>query len=373
MKVSYLLAFVLAVGSAGWVLSGQFADGSETGKTAQPEVKKPPVNLTQENRVPSVRVQKLSAESYTRHLTVRGRTEALRTVEIRSEASGKIIELAVDKGQSVEAGKLIAKLDVNERSAKVREYTALREQRAIEYDASKRLSKKGFKAETKLAASKAALESAQAELSKARIALSNTLIPAPFTGILHKRAVEIGEYVDVGDKIGTIVDLSTILVVSDVSERLVPFISVGHPASVRLITGQIVEGKVRYISSIADATTRTFRIEVAVPNQDQKIADGITAETILTLDHMQAHKVSPGILTIADTGVIGVKTLNDKNEVVFKEATILENTTDGLWLGGLPNDVTFIVVGQELVIDGQKVKPIDVNTLEEFKSGVPQS
>ncbi|WP_417430042.1 efflux RND transporter periplasmic adaptor subunit [Kiloniella sp.] len=367
MKVSYLLAFILAVGTAGWVMSGQLSDSSETGEAGQPEIKKPPVNLSVDAKIPSVRVQSQTAVPYTRYLTVRGRTEALRTVEIKSEASGKIIDLAVNKGDTIEAGKLVAKLDVNERSAKVQEFKALQEQRAIEYKAAKRLSQKGFKAETKLAASKASLESAQAELRRAQVDLSNTLIPAPFTGVLNNRTVEIGEYVDVGDTIGTIVDLSTILVVSDVSERLVPFISVGHTAKVRLITGQIIEGKVKYIASMADATTRTFRIEVAVPNPEFKIADGITAETVLTLNSMQAHKVSPGILTINSDGAIGVKTLGPNNIIEFREASILENTTNGLWLGGLPKDVTFVVIGQELIKDGQEVKAIDADTLKELK------
>lgn len=367
MKVSYLLAFILAVGTAGWVMSGQLSDSSKTGEAGQPEIKKPPVNLSVDAKIPSVRVQSQTAVPYTRYLTVRGRTEALRTVEIKSEASGKIIDLAVNKGDTIEAGKLVAKLDVNERSAKVQEFKALQEQRAIEYKAAKRLSQKGFKAETKLAASKASLESAQAELRRAQVALANTLIPAPFTGVLNNRTVEIGEYVDVGDKIGTIVDLSTILVVSDVSERLVPFISVGHTAKVRLITGQTIEGKVKYIASMADATTRTFRIEVAVPNPEFKIADGITAETVLTLNSMQAHKVSPGILTINSDGAIGVKTLGPDNIIEFREASILENTTNGLWLGGLPKDVTFVVIGQELIKDGQEVKAIDADTLKELK------
>ncbi|WP_299374040.1 efflux RND transporter periplasmic adaptor subunit, partial [uncultured Kiloniella sp.] len=340
---------------------------SETSEAGQPEIKKPPVNLSVDAKIPSVRVQSQTAVPYTRYLTVRGRTEALRTVEIKSEASGKIIDLAVNKGDTIEAGKLVAKLDVNERSAKVQEFKALQEQRAIEYKAAKRLSQKGFKAETKLAASKASLESAQAELRRAQVDLSNTLIPAPFTGVLNNRTVEIGEYVDVGDTIGTIVDLSTILVVSDVSERLVPFISVGHTAKVRLITGQIIEGKVKYIASMADATTRTFRIEVAVPNPEFKIADGITAETVLTLNSMQAHKVSPGILTINSDGAIGVKTLGPDNIIEFREASILENTTNGLWLGGLPKDVTFVVIGQELIKDGQEVKAIDADTLKELK------
>ncbi|WP_421780994.1 efflux RND transporter periplasmic adaptor subunit [Kiloniella litopenaei] len=371
MKVSYLLAFILAVGTAGWVMSGQLSDSSEAGEAGQPEIKKPPVNLDQATKTPSVRVQTKTAVPYTRYLTVRGRTEALRTVEIKSEASGKIIDLAIDKGDVIEAGKLIAKLDVNERAAKVQEFKALKEQRSIEYKAAKRLSQKGFKAETKLAASKAALESAEAELRRAQVALSNTLIPAPFTGVLNSRAVEIGEYIDVGDKIGTIIDLSTILVVSDVSERLVPYISVGHTANVRLITGQTVEGKVKYIASMADANTRTFRIEVAVPNPDMKIADGITAETVLTLNDMQAHKVSSGILTINANGTIGVKTLAPDNTIEFKEASILENTTDGLWLGGLPKEVTFVVIGQELIKDGQKVKAIDADTLEELTPVTP--
>mgnify|MGYP000666351044 FL=1 len=108
MKVSYLLAFILAVGTAGWVMSGQLSDSSETGEARQPEIKKPPVNLSVDAKIPSVRVQSQTAVPYTRYLTVRGRTEALRTVEIKSEASGKIIDLAVNKGDTIEAGKLVA-------------------------------------------------------------------------------------------------------------------------------------------------------------------------------------------------------------------------------------------------------------------------
>ncbi|WP_020594184.1 efflux RND transporter periplasmic adaptor subunit [Kiloniella laminariae] len=368
MKISYLLAFALAAGSITWVASGQFSGDSEAGTSAQPEIKKPPVDLNQEQRIPSVRVLQQSAEDFTRHLTIRGRTEALRYVDVKSETSGRIVELPYEKGQRVESGKIIARLDVNERSAKVAEYEALKEQRAIEYAAAKRLSQKGFKAETQLAASKAALESAEAELSRVKVALSNTRIPVPFNGVLNERSVEIGEFVDVGDKIGTVVDLSTILVASDVSERLVPFISVGDPASVKLVTGERIKGSVRFIASMADPATRTFRIEIAVPNEKQLITDGMTAETTIDLNTTRAHKVSPGILTISDSGAVGVKTLNDKNQVVFREASVLENASDGLWLGGLPETLTFIVIGQELVTDGQTVTPVDARTLQVFNA-----
>ena len=61
-------------------------------------------------------------------------------------------------------------------------------------------------------------------------------------------------------------------------------------------------------------------------------------------------------MTLADDGRIGVRIVDDAKVVSFKPVEIIGGTTDGLWVAGLPDDVSIIVVGQEFVQEGQKVQ-----------------
>ncbi|WP_343559865.1 efflux RND transporter periplasmic adaptor subunit [Kiloniella sp. b19] len=375
MKKSYLTAFILAAGTAVWVLSGQVGTGSDqtaddqTGDSEEQviPVSKPPVDLTLENEIQSVRVSPFLAQDYSRSISLRGQSEALRSVSVKSEVQGNIEELPFEKGAFVKAGDVIARVEINDKRARIEEAKALLAQRTIEYEAAKRLSKKGFKAETQLAANKAELEAARANLRRMEIDLAKTQIKAPFDGILNSRPVEIGTYLDTGDELGVIVDLSSILVSAEINEKLVSSLSVGDHAEVHLSSGQRAVGEVRFIAARANPDTRTFRIEVIVPNPDYSIADGVTAELSIQMAARKAHLVSPGILTIRDDGQVGVFTLKQDNTVEFVPADILESTTDGLWLSNLPDDAVLVTVGQEFVLDGQKVLPVDAKTLQPFE------
>jgi hypothetical protein len=95
-----------------------------------------------------------------------------------------------------------------------------------------------------------------------------------------------------------------------------------------------------------------------VPNADKRIIQGLSTELRLPVADLPAHLVSPAILTLADNGDIGVKTLNAENIVEFHPVTIVADGPDGIWLAGLPEKVTFITVGQEFVQPGQKVQPV---------------
>ena len=71
-----------------------------------------------------------------------------------------------------------------------------------------------------------------------------------------------------------------------------------------------------------------------------------------------AHLVTPSALTLNDNGVVGVKTVEPDNTVKFRTVEIIANNIDGVWLGGLPNKIQLITVGQEFVIDGEIVTPV---------------
>jgi len=364
MKRSFLIALALALGAVGWVVSGQFGDGER-----RAEAQKPPAELAAVEYVPQVRVRTQEAQPHTTEVVLRGRTEALRTVDVRAETHGRVVELLVERGGRVTQGQLLLRLAPESRPELVKEAEALLDQRRIEFEAARRLSEKGFRAETQLAAAKAALDAAEAALSRARVELGNTRLTAPFDGIIDDRMVDLGDYVDTGDPVARVVDLDPILIVAEVSERDIGRIEVGGAGQARLVTGPEVAGSVRFVAAMANAQTRTFRVELEVPNPDGAIPDGLTAELTLPLEEVPAHFVSPAILTLSDEGVVGVMTLDAENRARFVAVQIVDTRADGVWLTGLPQRVTFIVVGQEYVVDGQTVAPVEEGTLQPVPAG----
>ncbi|MEO3429486.1 efflux RND transporter periplasmic adaptor subunit [Pelagibius sp. CAU 1746] len=365
MKRSVIFAALLAVAATLWVLSGQLGESG-----AQPEAQKPPADLRALDEAPAVRVRRSSAELHAVIDLLRGRTEANRLVEIKSETDGRIVELTVEDGARVSEGEVIARLSAGDRPARLAEAKALLAQRKIEHEADRKLSKKGFRAETQLAASQAELEAAEAAVKIAEVELAYTRIRAPFDGVIDNRVVEIGDFVDRGDAIAQLVELDPVLIVTQVNERDVQRLSVGTPGTARLMTGDAVQGHIRHISTVADKATRTFRVELEVANPDGAIADGMTAEIALPLSRVQAHLVSPAILTLSDGGLIGIKAVDDSGRVVFHPVKIVDTDNDGVWISGLPNEVNLITVGQEYVGNGEAVRAIPESEVEERLKGL---
>ncbi|WP_299618566.1 efflux RND transporter periplasmic adaptor subunit [Pelagibius sp.] len=360
MKRSFFLAFFFAVAAAAWVASGQLGEID-----AQPEAQKPPADLAELGEPPAVRVRKSVAQDHAVIDLLRGRTEANRLIEVKSETHGRIIELTVEEGSRVAAGEIIARLSPGDRRARLAEAKALLAQRQIEYEADQKLSKKGFRASTQVAATEASLEAAEAEVKIAQVELGYTVIRAPFDGVVDKRLMELGDFVDRGDPITRLVELDPILIVTQVNERDVQRLSLGAIGQARLMTGDQVEGHIRHISTIADEATRTFRVELEVDNPEGRIADGMTAEIALPLDQTTAHLVSPAILTLSDKGLIGVKAVDENNRVVFHPAKIVDTGNEGVWIAGLPDEVTLITVGQEYVRPGESVRSVSEAEIED--------
>ena len=363
MKRSYVISILLAVGAVAWIASGQL-DGAR-----EPEAQKPPADLSVAKTVAKVRVRVQEAEPRSVAVLLRGYTEAERRVDIKAEARGRIEEVSVEKGSRVEAGEVIARLAADDRPALLRKAKALLEQRRIEYDAARKLAKKGFRSETNLAASKAEVDAAAAEVEKAEVELDNLEIRAPFAGVVDDRMMEIGDFADVGDPVARIVDLSPILAVGYAAQQDVARLKVGDRGRIRLLGDRELEGRIRFIGAVADPETRTFRLEMEAENPGAAVKDGLIAELLLPAAETPAHKVSPAILTLTDDGAVGVKFLGPDNRVDFRPVQIIGEDAGGVWLAGLPQRVTLITVGQDYVSVGQTVEAIDEASLEPLQQG----
>jgi multidrug efflux system membrane fusion protein len=160
-----------------------------------------------------------------------------------------------------------------------------------------------------------------------------------------------------GGLCGTIVQLDPIKLVGFVPEADLDKIEVGALAGARLASGTEVQGRVTFLSRSGDDTTRTFRVEVTVPNPDLAIRDGQTADILVSAEGRVAHLLPQSALTLDDGGLLGIRAVTVDDRALFYPVTLLRDTVDGVWLTDLPEKIDVIVTGQEYVIDGVPVAP----------------
>ncbi|MEM7654373.1 MAG: efflux RND transporter periplasmic adaptor subunit [Pseudomonadota bacterium] len=388
---SIIIAATAAVIATGWVLSGVLFSSSngDSDQAAQIAVQTPSTvddsrigdaetslqvgstkaNADDESET-TVRTRVLNATAYNPTLVARGQTEANRIVTVRAETSGRIMEVGAREGSSVGQDDLLVQLELGDREARRTKARALVNQRAIEYKATAKLQSRGFAAETKKAEGEALLAEARAELRQIQVEIEDTTISAPFVGVLEDRAVEIGDFVQEGDPIATLVDLNPVLVTATVNERNRDRVDIGQIGTATLINGTSHTGRIRFVSAQADSVTRTFRIELEIANPTSEIPAGMTAEITLDGDAIMAHRISPALLSLDDDGILGVKIV-DAGIVRFKPITVIADTPDGVWIGGLQTPVRVITVGQDFVADGQHVRPVDEDQIDSSDNETP--
>ncbi|MCP5179134.1 MAG: efflux RND transporter periplasmic adaptor subunit [Pseudomonadales bacterium] len=358
MRGTYITAFLIAAVLIAWLASGL---RSEHGG-------QPPASINEANaqaaaraddRPPTrVRARVVEAESHTAVLTVRGRTENKRTVVVRAETSGKIAARPVERGSRVAAGDLLCRINLDARDASRTQAAEALNQARIDFDGTIRLKRQGLVADTAVASAKARLAAAEADVERAELEIRRTAIRAPFSGIVEDVNAELGDYVSPGAPCVTLVDLDPMLLVGAVAERDVSDLHVGKPVTGRLIDGRRVTGSLTFVGQQSDADTRTYPIEIELPNADHALRSGITAEIDIPVRETRAHKISPALLALDDAGNTGIRLLNDDNIVEFHQVVILNQENDGIWLGGLPARATIITVGQEMVVPGERVDPV---------------
>ena len=348
---SWIISAGIVVLVALWLLSGQLGntdDESTAMVSAAPAA-------TAKN---AVRVRTQTAEEVMRTIVVNGKTAPARIVQLAAETDGRVEYIGADRGASLERGSVIVRLDERDRSARLAQAEALVKQRQVEFEARERLKSESYVSEAQLQEAVALLETAKAELTRARLDLEYMTVSAPFAGALHSRAVEIGDFVKRGDPIATYVDNRKLIVSANLSEFDAHYVEVGDNAEARLATGETVRGKIRYVAPVADEATRTFMVELEVNNADGALRIGGTAELRIPAETVLAHRISPSLLTLDDAGNVGVKIINEDGLVEFVVADIALSSSDGVWLAGLPTTSTIITVGQGYVASGAAVAAV---------------
>ncbi|MEM8787718.1 MAG: efflux RND transporter periplasmic adaptor subunit [Pseudomonadota bacterium] len=320
---------------------------AETADTLSPQDANAPV---------SVVVRRSAAQPVQNGLVLAGRTEADRKVEIRSETTGLVISEPILKGSTITAGDTLCQLDPGVSNAMLTEARARLQEAETIYTTAQRLMERGFNAETDAISKQAALEGAAAAVEQAEKEIDRLTITAPFDGILETNTADLGTLLQPGSACATLISLDPIHLVGFVPEQEIERLTIGSPAGARLITGQVVSGQVSFIGRSAEEVTRTFRVEVRVPNPDLSIRDGVSAEILVGLEGEEGHLLPQSSLTLNDEGRLGVR-VNDGGVARFLPVDPIRDQPDGIWVSGLPPTAEIIVVGQDFVREG---RPIEV-------------
>lgn len=312
---------------------------------------------TPEDAPVPVLVKRSRAVDVPQGIILRGMSEAVRKVQVKAETQGKVISEPLLKGARVSEGDVLCRLDPGTRPALLKEARAQLKQAETTLRNTRALHAKGVASDTQLIAAEARFEAAQAAVERVRKDIENLAIRAPFPGRLESDTAELGALLQPGMPCATIVKIDPIRLVGYVPEVDVERLKEGAAARATLSTGAKITGKVSYVALTADPLTRTFRVEVEVPNPGDDIREGLTAEIFIETAAARGHLLPRAALTLDDEGRLGVRIVAEGNTARFVPVTILRDTPEGVWLAGLPEEAMVIVIGQEYVIDGQKVEP----------------
>ncbi len=343
MNRSILIAILFSLALVGWMLSGML--NGEQEETAEPP--KRPNQL-------KVKVRHSEASFIQRQVSVPGRTAPARRVTLKAETEGTVVSTPAERGQSMSSGNLLVELGLDNRKLQRQRAEALLEQRRLEYEAAQRLRNRDLQSEAEVAAASALYEEAKEMLESVELDILDTQIRAPFNGILSDRMVEVGDFVAVGDPVAAFIEIDPLKVLGYLTEKEIVQVRLGDIGTAVLNTGEVLEGRIRYIAPDADESSRTFLVELWVDNPD-RIPAGVTANLELPTDQIKAHRISPAYVTLNEAGAFGVKLVDEQGTVRFAEIKLVKSDTDGLFVSGLPDQARIITLGQGFAVPGEKV------------------
>ncbi|WP_342170747.1 efflux RND transporter periplasmic adaptor subunit [Hoeflea halophila] len=367
-------AFVVLAVSAAWVLTGEFSSigsaAQESGDERQAEQAAPAT----EKVLRTVAVTTPDFIQHNRIIRISGVTAPDKRTTLATRSAGILGELKVEKGERVQAGDVVLVLDGAEKQAMLETARALLDQRQKEADNVERLVKTGISPTTQMDNARSALASARSQLEAAQAEIDRLTVVAPFSGVIDQVKVEEGSWLPSGEAVAVLLQLDPVVALGEVSEREISHVSVGREADVRLISGDIVSGSVRHVSLEATPGTRTFPIEVAIPNPDNKVPAGMTAEIMVKSEAVQAVRLPRSVVTLDPSGNLGLRILKGDGTVGFVPIDLIDDTPDGLILSGVPEDAQIIVAGQDLVSDGETVNavPADSHLITGATARVPE-
>lgn len=308
---------------------------------------------------PSVAVSWSEAEPVVRTITLIGDAQPSRQMTLRTRTDG-IVEGMTTVGVRFAAGDAVGRLSIDDREARQARAEARLASAQRDLDSAEALAEGEFVSRSDIEARRAELAAARAELQAIEQDIRNTTLRAPIDGVVNRVFAEPGAVVGVGSEILEIVDNDPLLAVVHVQQGAVSRLQTGMEAEIRFIGDETRSGTIRFIAPIADAVTRTFRVEIEIPNTDQPLPSGLSVEVTIPTETVAAHRISAAQIRLDDQGRTVVQTVDTDERIALVPVQVVKARADGLWVSGLDARARLVTISRGLLAAGQAVTVRDV-------------
>ena len=320
----------------------------------------------------SVTVAEVTVRDLDERIEATGELLAKHHAEVAAQVAGEITEIRADEGEAVSADTVVMEIDPERRhlelaraKAHVEEAAASVEQRERELERLRTLSKSAIASKSELEQAETALHMAQAQQRAAEAALGVTeralrdaSVTTRFDGIVSRRFVSLGEFVQPGQKLFSLVSLNPVEVEFHIPEIDSSRIREGQSLQLTVspFPEEVFAATVTVVSPTIDPRTRTLRVKALVANEDGRLRPGTFARADLGVAHRANLITVPeeAVLQRVDGSVVFRLNGHDRVERIPVQLGVIREgwaeITDGLAVG----DVV-LTRGQSNLIDGSPV------------------
>jgi multidrug efflux system membrane fusion protein len=355
VRVSLFIALAISL----WLISGLFAS-SETDSD--------PNNV--DSKLTIVQADWFKMQSYEPQLVLRGRTEANRSVDVKAQISGRIVAVPASEGALVESGETLCEIDREDRALRLQHAEASLKQATIEYQGAQKLKQGGYQSELAIAQAKTRLESARVAFERSTLDLNNLAIKAPFDGIVERRPVEVGDFVQPGQLCAQVVELNPLKVTAVITEQEIGRISLDRGAQFTLVNGDTLGGEITYLSRQANPITRSYRVEATIANPQLRFFAGMSGSLKIAAEPLSAHLIPSSLVLLDDAGHLVVRAVSAQGIINTLAVANVGESSEGVWVTGLPDRVALVTVGQNYVTEAEQVS---VSYRESYEINSPSS
>jgi len=229
-----------------------------------------------------------------------GQIEAIQSIELRPEVSGRITDILVREGQEVGAGTALFKVDDAELKAQVAQAEAERQMARQALERTKQLIAQNASSTSDLEQAQAKSQSADANYDLLKTRLDRTVVRAPFGGVTGRRLVSIGTYVSPQTPLITLQSVNPQHASFDVPERYADRLRRGQLVSfqVAALPGKNFSGEVVFVDPVVSLPGRTILIKARVPNNEHQLQAGMFIEARL------ATNIRPNAVVVPEDALL---------------------------------------------------------------------
>ncbi len=274
-----------------------------------------------------------------------------------ARVAGEVVELAVEEGDHVAAGQVLARLDGERARLEMLAAKANLKQARTEYERNMDLHERGLISASRFDSLQYQLEALEAAYDLKKLNYEYSIIRAPIAGVVATREIKPGQHLAANDVAFRITDTSELVAYLQIPQAELPKFAAGHEASIEVasVPGEAFAATIARISPTIDTRNGTFRATAVIDNAAGDLAPGMFGRFTIAYEEHTDALVVPANALLDEDDESAVYVVNDGEVVRRLVETGVQ--TDGMVeiLSGLTEDDVIVVVGHSSLRDGSKV------------------